>query len=344
VPLYPCGNADETRSPRSRMDPPRAVDRAVRAAPRNAQRIAQSTDSDQALSDSHPLDQQVVRRSHEIANRVDSSRLGEEGLDHRRRITGTRVAVGRDDGIRQPITVEIADDALIDDRRNPIAGELRDDARPANRGRMARGRLRCGGAASAGAGGMSAGGWRCRRGAAAHEDDNHKRDHRSDGEGDENRGEQSASHSEQRGRSRQGRGGRASRKRYLLDVAPPAKEGSPLRRVGRALGRSSASRGCHDALGESSCGHEEPCVSNHRVVRPNGQPLNVPGADKALPRPRLGESTAFTQCLDNPRQLSCRCYITTNDTTGYERRGDSIDAFPRRQHVEDDAIDIGHVE
>ena len=77
----------------------------------------------------------------------------------------------------------------------------------------------------------------------------------------------------------------------------------------------------------------------HPVLRPDGEPLEMPVAHERLPRVRLGEPAVVAQRLGDPGELGGRRDIADDHPAGQERVPDDAEALPRGEHVENDPVD-----
>ena len=66
----------------------------------------------------------------------------------------------------------------------------------------------------------------------------------------------------------------------------------------------------------------------------------MPAAHEGLPRRRLGERAVVAHRLDGARQLGGGGDVAAEHAAGPQRRRHGVEAFPRREHVEHDAVDV----
>ena len=59
----------------------------------------------------------------------------------------------------------------------------------------------------------------------------------------------------------------------------------------------------------------------HPVLRPDGQPLEVPAANQGLPSGRLGEAAVVTDRFDHARKLGRRRDVADEHTAGCQCAG-----------------------
>ena len=78
----------------------------------------------------------------------------------------------------------------------------------------------------------------------------------------------------------------------------------------------------------------------HLVLRADGEALDVPAADQRLPRLGLGEAAVLPERLDEAAQLGRRRDVRADQPARHERVRDRRQALPRREHVEDDPVDV----
>src|ERR1700730_11669807 len=71
------------------------------------------------------------------------------------------------------------------------------------------------------------------------------------------------------------------------------------------------------------------------MIRADGEPLDVPIANQALPRPRLGEAAPLAQRLDELGQLRGGRHVPDQDSARQESALDHVENLPWGQHVKD---------
>src|SRR6201993_2105161 len=81
----------------------------------------------------------------------------------------------------------------------------------------------------------------------------------------------------------------------------------------RALGRPAAPRRRGHPGSEPPRGHQETGVTDHPVVRPHREPVQVPAARYRLPRGGLEEPAVRAQVLRHPRQLGRGGHVAADD-------------------------------
>lgn len=75
------------------------------------------------------------------------------------------------------------------------------------------------------------------------------------------------------------------------------------------------------------------------MLRPYGQPDNVPAPLQGLPRSRLCPALLGPHGLDNLGQLGHRGHVDHQHATGDHQPGDRVEHLPRRQHVQHYPVD-----
>ncbi len=86
-------------------------------------------------------------------------------------------------------------------------------------------------------------------------------------------------------------------------------------------------------------------MSDHAVVGPHRESLEVPRADHRSPmRLRLGESAVLPEVLREPRQLRRGRDVGEEHAARRQGVGRSFEVLPRREHVEDDAVNAVRLE
>lgn len=122
---------------------------------------------------------------------------------------------------------------------------------------------------------------------------------------------------------------------------PPCGVGAVVVLAVGALGGAAAAHGRLDAVGEAAGGEQEAGVADHPVVGADGEALHVPVADHRLPGGRLVEAADLADGLDGPGQLGGGRDVAAQDAAGHEGLLDDVQALPRGEHVQDDAVDVG---
>src|SRR5665647_3221937 len=84
---------------------------------------------------------------------------------------------------------------------------------------------------------------------------------------------------------------------------------------------------------------EEPRVAGATVTWPDRQPLGVPFAHHDLDAARLQPAAMDPQGVHRASQLRGRRDVAAEHAAGLQHLAHRVDALPRREHVEDDAID-----
>ena len=79
-------------------------------------------------------------------------------------------------------------------------------------------------------------------------------------------------------------------------------------------------------------------MCHHAMIGSHRKPLNVPGANHGFASCRVSESSRCPKSFHHSRQLSYGRNVHNHYATRHERVGDVVDALPRSQHVENDAI------
>ena len=81
-------------------------------------------------------------------------------------------------------------------------------------------------------------------------------------------------------------------------------------------------------------------MSDHPVVWPNGEAVEVPGADERLLGARLCPVARDPHELDELGHLGGRGDVADEDPARRERCGDGGQALPGREHVEDHGVEL----
>ena len=105
------------------------------------------------------------------------------------------------------------------------------------------------------------------------------------------------------------------------------------------LGGAALQLGQHRAGREAAGREEEAGVRDHAVIRAHGEALDVPAAHHRLARVGLGEQARAADVLGDAGELGRRGDVAEHHAAGGERVGDGVDALPRGEHVEHDAVD-----
>ena len=105
------------------------------------------------------------------------------------------------------------------------------------------------------------------------------------------------------------------------------------------LRRAALELGQHRVGREAAGGDEEAGVRDHAVVGPHREALHVPAAHHRLGRLRLGVLPGRADRLGDARELGDGRDVAEQHAAGLQRGRDDVDALPRREHVEHDAVD-----